>query len=115
MVNQKFNQKEINPEQLTHLLAKKEAILLIDVRTIYEYQLEHIATAVSFPIDEIDVSIKKIKELANNKSIITYCSTGARSYQALYILEKNAIEANNLKGGIEGWWAFQNNAENTID
>ena len=115
LVNQKYNDKEIKPEQLSLLLAKKEKILLIDVRTTFEYQLEHIPTAVSFPVENIETSIKQIKMLAKNRKVIIYCSMGARSYHALYLLENYDITGVNLKGGFEAWWDFQNKNKNTTD
>lgn len=106
-VNQGYDEAEINPEQLTRLLAKKDALLLIDVRTIYEYELEHIPNAISIPLDEIEQSMDKIKRLVKNRRVVTYCSTNPRSYRALSILADHDIHGSNLSGGFDNWWDFK--------
>ena len=76
--------KEINYEQLEKIIEKKG--IIIDVRSVQEYEEGHIPNAISLPVYEI-------KENANNvlpdktQKIIVYCSTGYRSKKAQKILE----------------------------
>lgn len=96
--------EEISVTELNTLLAKKEAIVLLDVRTEAEYQAEHIPDAVSMPVTTIEQHIDTVKKLSANKRLITYCSTGSRSYEALTLLKNYQISGVNLKGGFEAWW-----------
>ncbi|NOQ36245.1 MAG: hypothetical protein GQ569_10165 [Methylococcaceae bacterium] len=106
IVNYRDNSREISPEKLTRLLSKADKILLVDVRSVDEYQLEHISGAISIPFNEIEQHIDKIKILSKNRRLITYCSTGPRSFDALSTLERYDIEGSNLSGGFDAWWDF---------
>ena len=75
--------------------------ILIDVRSIQEYNEYHLNSAVCIPSYELQ---KKIPDMIENKNqmIILYCQTGARSKKAIKILEK--LGYNNLyeiDGGID--------------
>lgn len=96
--------EDISVTELKTLLAKKDTVVLLDVRTAAEYQAEHIPSAISMPIDTLEQQIDTVKKLTTNKSLVTYCSTGPRSYDALTILKKYQIKGLNLKGGFEAWW-----------
>lgn len=69
---QKSNIPTIDTNELSAKLSKKEAFLLLDVRTSEEYQGGHIKEAVNLPLDQIDNQIGKL-ELAKNQQIITMC------------------------------------------
>lgn len=73
----------IDTNGLAAKINNKEKFLLLDVRTIQEFQSGHIKEAVSLPLDQIDNQIGKL-ELAKNQQIITMCDgTGCnRSDQA---------------------------------
>ena len=96
--------EDISVAELNTLRAKKEAIVLLDVRTEAEYQAEHIPDAISMPVTTIEQHIDTVKKLSANKRLITYCATGLRSYEALTLLKNYQISGVNLKGGFEAWW-----------
>jgi adenylyltransferase/sulfurtransferase len=95
---------DISVTEFNTLRTQKVPIALIDARSDSEYQTEHIPDAISIPVQKIDT----VKELAANKRLVTYCSTGARSYEALIILKKYQINGVNLNGGFEAWWEQAN-------
>lgn len=96
--------EDISVTELNTLLAEKAPVVLLDVRTEAEYQVEHIPDAVSMPVTTIEQHIDTVKKLTMNKRLITYCATGPRSYEALTILKNYQINGVNLKGGFEAWW-----------
>jgi rhodanese-related sulfurtransferase len=62
----------IDTNALALKVANKEKFLLLDVRTLQEYEDGHIKEAVSMPLDQIDNQIGKL-ELAKAQEIITMC------------------------------------------
>ncbi|AAQ00768.1 MULTISPECIES: molybdopterin-synthase adenylyltransferase MoeB [Prochlorococcus] len=80
-------------------------VLLIDVRTTREHNIQSINQSISIPLERIksEEYINKIKDLSCGKKLFIHCSTGKRSIQAAMILKDYGIEATNILGGIEAW------------
>ena len=72
--------------------------VIIDVRTVGEFQQGHIKGAKSIPLDMIFSKVAEIKKL--NKPVIVYCRSGMRSSQAASVLKNSGIEVMN-GGGYE--------------
>ncbi len=91
-------QQEISAEELKKLLNQKANIQLIDVRETWEYEAENIGAKL-IPLGEIAANHSKI---ARDKQVIIHCKSGARSAQAIELLERDFDFTNlyNLKGGI---------------
>lgn len=90
---------EITPADLL-ILTKKNNVLLVDVRELYEREAYHIG-GVHIPLNELEL---RASELGRNILIVTYCMSGARSKKALEILyEKGFKNLKHLQGGIENW------------
>lgn len=75
--------------------------ILIDVRSIQEYNEYHLNGAICIPLYELQI---KIENIVQNKQqlIIVYCQSGARSKKGVEVLE--AIGYTNLyeiDGGID--------------
>jgi phage shock protein E len=75
---------------------KKDAALL-DVRTLKEYNNDHIENAIHIPVANLKSRLVELKTL--NKPIIAYCASGVRSAKAAQLLKINGIDAIN-GGGI---------------
>ena len=73
----------------------KKGALILDVRTVKEYNADHIENAIHIPIAELKSRINEVKKL--NKPIIAHCRSGVRSAQAARILKANTIDA--INGG----------------
>lgn len=71
--------------------------IIIDVRTVGEFQQGHIKNSKNIPLNTISTKINEIKKL--NKPVIVCCQSGMRSGQAAGILKSNGIEV--MNGG--GW------------
>ena len=80
-------------KQINNYLNK--GAIILDVRTVKEYNTEHIENAIHIPIAELKSRINEIKGL--NKPVIAHCRSGVRSAQAAQILKANNIDV--INGG----------------
>ena len=81
---------------IDQIKAKKGTLL--DVRSVMEFEGEHIEGAINIPLDTVET---KIKEIANMpKPIVVYCLSGGRSGVAKSILQQNGINEAYNGGGI---------------
>lgn len=73
--------------------------VLIDVRTVDEFNREHIPNAVNIPLDQIeDINYDK------NTTIIVYCQSGLRSSEAVSkLVQMGYTSLYNLDGGLLNW------------
>jgi adenylyltransferase/sulfurtransferase len=97
---------QVSVQALKELIDRKaKNFILIDVRTPEEYSDVHIPGAVSIPIAEMEQGsgIARIKALATERQVITYCTAGQRSNKALELLRKAEIQGSNVNGGIRAW------------
>ena len=78
-------------------------LLILDVRTLSEYEENHINSSILIPHDVLGI---QIDELINYKDveIIVHCRSGSRSKIAVNILiSNNFSKVYNMLGGINGW------------
>ena len=76
-----------------------DGAILLDVRTVDEYNREHIPNAINIPLDQID-TINYDKDA----KIIVYCQTGVRSKEAVSKLANMGYTSlYNLDGGLLNW------------
>ena len=78
------SKKEITYEEAIEIIKKYPETKLVDVRSIQEYNENHLKGAISIPIYDIKEITKIIKNRDN--IIILYCQTGARSRKAEKVL-----------------------------
>ena len=99
-----FESKEINEisdAQFTEI--QDSDYILVDVRTIEEYESGHIQDAVNFDFYSESFQ-KEILSLDKSSSIILYCRTQNRSTKtANYLKENGYKEITVLVGGITSW------------
>ena len=77
--------------------------ILVDVRTIEEYESGHIQDAINFDFYSESFQ-KEILSLDKSSSIILYCRTQNRSTKtANYLKENGYKEITVLEGGITSW------------
>lgn len=67
--------------------------VIIDVRTVREFNGGHVKNSVNIPLDQINQNLAKIK--AYKKPIITCCASGMRSGVAARQLRGADIDATN--------------------
>ena len=77
-----------------------ETDILLDVRTISEFEAGQIPNALNIPLDSIR---ERINELDKNQKIYIYCLGGQRGYLAQQILKQHGFNTENLSGGYQLW------------
>ncbi|UMB59311.1 rhodanese-like domain-containing protein [Lutibacter sp. A80] len=73
----------------------KEGAVVIDVRTVEEYESGHVNGSKNIVLNTIPTKVKEIKAL--NKKVIAVCRSGARSGQATSFLKEQGIDV--INGG----------------
>ena len=72
--------------------------VVIDVRTVDEFNREHIPNAVNIPLDDIE------KVGYDKDTILIYCQTGIRSAEAVKkLVDLGYTSLYNLDGGLLNW------------
>ena len=96
--------KQWHLEDMDKIFKDKSAVLL-DVRTIGEFNRGHINGFKNIPVDELR---ERIKEVEKEKPVYLICQSGLRSYIASRILEGNGYETYNFSGGFRFYDAVVN-------
>jgi molybdopterin/thiamine biosynthesis adenylyltransferase/rhodanese-related sulfurtransferase len=94
--------KELSVQEFDSLQNSGEPYQLIDVREIFEHQIDKIDGGEHIPLGQISTAVEQFK---TDRSVIFYCRVGERSAQAIRELEEKFGFTNlyNLKGGIRAW------------
>jgi rhodanese-related sulfurtransferase len=93
----------ITVAELKKLMADGQVVVL-DVRDVNAYNIEHIKGSISLPLDKI--SAGEYKKLPHDKRIVAYCSCGTEhtSAAASMLLEKAGFKnVAALLGGTNAW------------
>jgi rhodanese-related sulfurtransferase len=94
-----YNFKEVDPDFLSG--ADKDAIQVVDIRTEAEVSRGVIDGAIHIPMHLLPV---KAQDLPQDKPVVLYCHSGARSAQACaFMASKGFNNMHNLTGGILAW------------
>jgi phage shock protein E len=70
--------------------ALQKGAVIIDVRTVHEYDQGRIKGSLNIPLDRIAASIGRIKSL--EKPIIFVCNSGNRCGNAMRIVKQNGLK-----------------------
>ncbi len=103
---------EIQPQALEEIIERVE---VIDVREPNEFTgaLGHITGAKLIPLGSLT---QRIGEISRDKPVVTVCRSGARSAQAVVMLQKEGLrDIANLHGGMLRWRAEGCAAEGGTD
>jgi rhodanese-related sulfurtransferase len=82
-------------------LQRNEAVDVIDVREIDEWQRGHIPQAKHIPLGELEL---RSSELNQNKETILVCHSGRRSDIACNYLHNMGYNVVNMTGGMTKWF-----------
>ena len=99
---QEISYRQITMDEAVAMMEKEEDYIILDVRTVAEYNEKHIPGAINIPNETIGADA--IPELPDkDQLILVYCRSGNRSKQASEKLVKlgytNVVEF----GGIIDW------------
>jgi phage shock protein E len=79
-------------------IAKSPGTVIVDVRSPWEFDMEHVPGAKNIPLEEVMYKVKEFKEL--KAPIVLYCRSGNRSGMAASILKQNGITEVYNGGGL---------------
>jgi parallel beta-helix repeat protein len=83
------------------LIDTNMGLVVLDVRTLEEYDSGHIRNSILIPHTELE---SRLAELNMSDEILVYCGTGGRSATASQILADNGfLHVYNMLGGIVAW------------
>ncbi len=82
-------------------LARRDAPILLDVRTQSEWDDGHVQGALHVPLPQLE---SRLGELPRGKPIAVHCKGGYRSVIAVSLLERHGLgPLSDLEGGFEAW------------
>ena len=78
-------------------LAKPEPPVVLDVRTLGEYEESHLVGSLHIPVDDVRFELER---LPNNRRIVVHCRSGFRAHLAVRILKQRGFsDVANVTGG----------------
>ena len=101
-VEEPLTYRQIGMEEAIAMMEKEEGYIILDVRTVEEFEDKHIPNAINIPNEAIGT--QPIPELPDkDQLILIYCRSGNRSKQASQVLAD--LGYSNVKefGGILDW------------
>lgn len=91
----------ISARELKTKMDSEEALVLLDVREPYEYEIARIEGSRLIPLGELET---RLAEVPPGGTIVCQCHSGMRSEHAARLLKEAGFEnVYNLTGGIEAW------------
>lgn len=97
--------RSIDAASFHRQLDAEPSAILVDVRTLDEYNEGHIRGAIHIDVLQSDFQAK-IQQLDLTQPIYVYCLSGGRSARAASMIRNmDVIQIYNLQGGIMAWKA----------
>ncbi len=91
----------INLDKAKQMIEENPEVIVLDVRTLEEFNEGHIPNALLYPVQEIET---RLTELDKEKTYIVVCRSGNRSRTASNILAENGFKhIYNTSGGMSQW------------
>ena len=103
--------KTVGVDEFYKLIADRESIQLLDVRSQSEYNEGHIAGAKLIDVNDSTFIDKASAQLNKQKPVAVYCRSGRRSAKAANEMVKAGYKVINLDGGIIAWQDAGKNVE----
>lgn len=96
------NKNAVTPLQSTALINHEDAVV-VDVRSIAEFNKGHIVNAINIPLNGLGKQLQQLEKY-KERPIIVACKSGSRSATAAKMLMKKGFEkVHNLRGGMMAW------------
>lgn len=84
----------------------EKAHLLLDVRTVEEFEEARMPDALNIPLDELEARTDEITQAAGEDPIVLVCRSGVRSIMGAQMLRYAGLKdltLYNLDSGVIGW------------
>ncbi|TWX67771.1 rhodanese-like domain-containing protein [Colwellia demingiae] len=95
--------KDISQTQLQQIMKNDKQVVVLDVRTVEEFEEGHIPNAVNIPHKELEARLAELTG-AKNTQVVIYCRSGRRAEVAREVLVKNGFnELDHLSGDFNEW------------
>ena len=79
-------------------LVKNPSPVVVDVRSQWEYEANHIPGAKNIPLEEVPYKVEEFKSFKS--PVVLYCRSGNRSGMAVSILKQNGVADVYNGGGL---------------
>jgi len=80
-----------------------EALILLDVRTLEEYQSGHIKDSINVPHDQLILNVDALDQY-RNQPIVVFCRSGKRAQLVIDVLIENKFDQIvDLEGDMLAW------------
>ena len=97
------NVPQLSPHRLQQMMASRQEMIIVDVRSQQEFEVFHLAGAINIPAPDLR---SRHTELPRDLPIVVICNSGVRSSLAASILKRNGFEnVMNVAGGTTGYAA----------
>jgi phage shock protein E len=97
------NKIEVNSKEVNTMLQKDKKLIVLDVRTVDEFNDGHIKGAINIDIKQPD-AFSKIDKLDHNAKYIVHCRTNHRSKIAVdHMVQSGFKTVYQMMDGITGW------------
>jgi adenylyltransferase/sulfurtransferase len=91
----------ISVRELKQKIDQASAMLVLDVREPFEYEIARIDGSKLIPLDELT---DRLGELNREQEIVAVCKSGVRSAYAVQLLQRSGFAHSfNLEGGVDAW------------
>jgi len=94
----------ISPLETKEKIDRNDDFILLDVRTIPEYDSGHIEGCLHIPLNELR---SNMDQLDKSKEIVTYCGVGLRASHAHRILNNAGFEDTKFMEGSMAAWVYE--------
>ncbi len=95
--------KDISQTQLQQIMKNDKQLVILDVRTVEEFEQGHIPNAVNIPHKELEARLAELSG-AKNTQVVIYCRSGRRAEVARQELEKSGFnQLDHLSGDFNEW------------
>ena len=92
---------DVSIQEAIELMEQIPDLVILDVRTVSEFEDGHIEGAINIPIDEFPT---RLDELSKDDELLVYCRTGNRSSSAVTILlDSGYTKIYHMHEGISVW------------
>jgi len=92
---------DVSIQEAIELMEQKTDLVILDVRTVGEFDDGHIEDAINIPVDEL---AGRLEELNEDDELLVYCRTGNRSGSAVTILsDAGYTKIYHMHEGISVW------------